>query len=111
MSTRETWDKIYRNFTEFNPIDLTFYKRLSNILVEAISDSKSILEVGSGSGILTSFFQNRNMFSVGLDRSKMPIKIAKEKFNVKNSAPPGAEIFMSIFLPCSPVFPVSFSRF
>jgi len=84
MSTPETWDKIYRNFTEFDPIDLTFYKRLSGILVKAIGDSKSILEVGSGSGMLTSFFQNRNMFSVGLDRSIMPIKTAKEKFNVKN---------------------------
>lgn len=84
MSTKETWNKVYDNLTDFNPLDLAFYKRLTNIITQSIGDSKSILEVGSGSGFLTSFFQKRNMFSVGLDRSINPIKIARERYQVKN---------------------------
>lgn len=84
MSTPETWDKIYSNFSEFNPIDNAFYQRLIQILLDSIGDSKSILEVGSGSGFLTSYFQKQHFASYGLDRSIMPLKVAKEKFNVKN---------------------------
>ena len=56
MSTPEIWDKIYSEFTEFNSLDDAFYQRLIQILLDSIGDSKSILEVGSGSGFLVSFF-------------------------------------------------------
>ncbi len=84
MSTPETWDEIYSKFSEFNPLDDAFYQRLIQILTDSINDSKSILEVGSGSGFLTSFFQNQKLDSFGMDRSIMPLHVAKEKFNVKN---------------------------
>ena len=56
MSTSEIWDKIYSEFSEFNLLDNAFYKRLIQNLLDSIGNSKSILEVGSGSGFLVSFF-------------------------------------------------------
>ena len=84
MSTPETWDDIYGNFGDFNPVDQAFYDRLTNILSSELGTSLSILEVGSGSGILVSFFQKRGMFSVGMDRSMMPLNVAKSKFGASN---------------------------
>ncbi len=84
MSTPEIWDKIYSEFTEFNSLDDAFYQRLIQILLDSIGDSKSILEVGSGSGFLVSFFQNQKFDSFGIDRSIMALNVAKEKFDVKN---------------------------
>ena len=84
MSTRETWDDIYGDFGNFNPVDQAFYDRLTSILSSELGSSSSILEVGSGSGILVSFFQKLGMFSVGMDRSVMPLKVAKSKFGASN---------------------------
>lgn len=85
MSTREVWDTVYGNFTDFNSLDLAYYRRLVNIIKEVLGNSQSILEVGSGSGFLASIFQNEGYFSVGLDRSIMPIKVARERFNLQNA--------------------------
>ena len=57
MSTPETWDDVYGNFGDFNPIDQAFYDRLTNILSSKLDSASNILEVGSGSGILVSFFR------------------------------------------------------
>ncbi len=84
MSTPETWDKIYGEFSEFNPIDDSFYQRLIQILLDSIKSSKSILEVGSGSGFLASLLQKQNFDSFGMDRSISPLRVAKEKFGVNN---------------------------
>lgn len=84
MSTPETWDDVYGNFGDFNPIDQAFYDRLTNILSSKLDSASNILEVGSGSGILVSFFQKRGMFSVGMDRSMMPLNVAKSKFGASN---------------------------
>ena len=84
MSTPETWDKIYGNFDTFNPVDQAFYDRLTNILSTEIDGASSILEVGSGSGVLVSFFEKSGMFSVGMDRSIMPLKVANSKFGATN---------------------------
>jgi len=84
MSTPEIWNKVYSNFDNFNPIDQAFYDRLTNILTSEIGDSSSILEVGSGSGMLVSFFQKLGLFSVGMDRSMVPLNVAKSKFGASN---------------------------
>jgi len=84
MSAPEIWNKVYSNFDNFNPVDQAFYDRLTNILTSEIGDSSSILEVGSGSGMLVSFFQKLGLFSVGMDRSMMPLNVAKSKFGASN---------------------------
>lgn len=84
MSTPETWDKVYDNFDNFNPVDQAFYDRLTSILTSQIKGLSSILEVGSGSGIMVSFFEKSGLFSVGMDRSVMPLKVAKSKFSASN---------------------------
>jgi ubiquinone/menaquinone biosynthesis C-methylase UbiE len=84
MSRREIWDKIYQKFDGFNELDNVFYARLIETITRYIKDEQNILEVGSGSGYLVSYFQNKNLFSVGLDRSVVPVKVAKKKFGVKN---------------------------
>jgi ubiquinone/menaquinone biosynthesis C-methylase UbiE len=84
MSTPETWDKVYANFDNFNPIDQAFYDRLTSILITETKDLSSILEVGSGSGILVSFFEKSGLLSVGMDRSVMPLNVAKSKFEASN---------------------------
>lgn len=65
MSTPETWDEIYEKFSEFSSLDESFYQRLIRILLDSIEDSKSILEVGSGSGFLASVLQKRNFSQFG----------------------------------------------
>lgn len=84
MSTKEIWDKVYGDFKEFNPIDKAFYDRLTDILLTKIGDCSSILEAGSGSGFLVSFFQKMGMFSVGMDRSIMSLRVANKKFSAEN---------------------------
>lgn len=83
MSTREVWDRIYQKFEGFNKLDNIFYTRLIEIIAKYANDSQSVLEVGSGSGYLVSFFQ-KHLFSVGLDRSVTPLKVAKTQFGAKN---------------------------
>lgn len=84
MSTPETWDKIYDNFENFNSVDHAFYDRLTSILTSETKNLSSVLEVGSGSGILVSFFEKSGLFSVGMDRSIMPLNIAKSNFGASN---------------------------
>ena len=84
MSTPETWDKIYDKFENFNSVDQAFYDRLTSILTSETKDLSSVLEVRSGSGILVSFFEKSGLFSVGMDRSIMPLNIAKSNFGASN---------------------------
>ena len=82
--TKIIWDKIYENFDRFSQNDFPFYSRLVDLLSPEYHDSDSILEVGSGSGYMVSFFQQKGLFSVGIDRNIEPAKVAKRHFQVRN---------------------------
>lgn len=84
LSEREIWDSIYQKFQGFNEADNAFYSRIIQTISKFLGKEQSMLEVGSGSGYLVSYFQNKNFLSVGLDRSLTPIKIASTVFGAKN---------------------------
>lgn len=82
--SENVWDNVYENFKSHDIINKYIYSKLIKLLNKYISKNDSILEVGSGSGAMVSYFQNQGHFSVGLDYYINPLKIAKRVFNAKN---------------------------
>jgi len=92
------WDEIYKKY-ELESENLYFYERLLNVMNPYIRDDTSILEVGFGSGYIVSYFQDKLLFSVGLDINKEPIKTARNFFKSKNLVQ--GDVFNIPFKDCS----------
>lgn len=81
---KSVWDKIYERYEGPDALNRYIYSRLAKILRKYVKKGGSILEAGSGSGYMVSYFQNRGYFSVGLDLHSSPLKIARSRFKAKN---------------------------
>lgn len=78
------FDSIAENYDEHKEISWYYYKTLKRILLENLKDvgSKSILEIGCGTGDLISNLNPK--YGFGVDISKNMVNIAKKKHKKNN---------------------------